>query len=199
LVGSAIVSDQHRIKVAFGRGARANRSRDMPRAAVATIFRAGEAGTELLFIERATRSGDPWSGHMAFPGGRVDPGDADSHATALRETWEEVGLDLSGAESLGQLDDLHGRARAILVSAHGYWLDGPRPALVANHEVADSMWLPLSELTDPQSFVSHAHPTLVEQTFPGIEIHGGRVIWGLTLRFLADLFGRLDQPFLRLG
>lgn len=192
------MSDLPRIKLAFGRGARPT---DFigPRAAVAAIFRAGDQGTELLFIERATRVGDPWSGHMAFPGGRVDPGDADSHATASRETWEEVGLDLSVAEPLGQLDDLHGRARAIVVSAHGYWLEGPRPTLVANHEVADSLWLPLSTLTDPESFIDYDHPAQTGQSFPGIQIHGDRVIWGLTLRFLADLFHRLQEPFVPLG
>jgi 8-oxo-dGTP pyrophosphatase MutT (NUDIX family) len=190
------VSDLQRLEVAFGLGARATGLPSVARASVAAVFRAGDAGTELLFIERATRKGDPWSGHMALPGGRVDPDDADSHATALRETWEEIGLDLTDAQSLGQLDDLDGRRRQIVVSAHGYWLDGPRPALVTNHEVADTLWIPLTELCNPEAFISYDYPDLAGQTFPGIKIHGDRVIWGLTLRILVDLFARLDQPFL---
>lgn len=50
---------------------------------------------EILFIKRAGRVGDRWSGHVAFPGGRRDPPDVDDRATAIRETREEVGLDLA--------------------------------------------------------------------------------------------------------
>ena len=46
------------------------------RAAVAIMVREGSDATEMLMIRRATREGDPWSGHMGFPGGRRDPEDA---------------------------------------------------------------------------------------------------------------------------
>jgi 8-oxo-dGTP pyrophosphatase MutT (NUDIX family) len=80
-------------------------------AAVAVVLREADGGPEVLFIERARRAGDPWSGHMAFPGGRIDPEDAHARGAAERETREEVGVDLAGAEPLGRLDDL----RAIRV------------------------------------------------------------------------------------
>ena len=67
------------------------------RAAVAALLRPGSDGAEFLFIHRADDPRDHWSGHMAFPGGRVEPTDADSLAAALRETREEVDLDLSAA------------------------------------------------------------------------------------------------------
>lgn len=133
---------------------------------------------------------------MALPGGRVDAGDADSYATAERETWEEIGLDLSGGERLGQLDDLHGGARQITVSAHGWWLSGASPPeLVLNHEVADAFWVPLGELADPGRFIVYQYPRNPGQSFPGILLHGDRVVWGLTLRLLKDLFARLEHPF----
>ena len=84
------------------------------RAGVAMVLRddAGDgAGPSVLFIERARWEGDPWSGHMAFPGGRVDPSDRDARAAAERETLEEVGLRLSGAERIGRLDDRQGNPR----------------------------------------------------------------------------------------
>jgi len=189
------LTDRERISEAFARGQTLPPSSILARAAVAAVLRDGEDGSELLFIERASRDGDPWSGHMALPGGRVEPGDADAFATAERETWEEIGLDLSGAERLGQLDDLHGGARQITVSAHGYWLDGERPPLVLNHEVADALWVPLSELADPSRFIVYQYPRNPGQTFPGILVHGDRVVWGLTLRLLTDLFARLRHPF----
>src|SRR4051812_23466320 len=82
------------------------------RAAVAIILREHEGGLEALFIRRADHPLDPWSGQMAFPGGRQDPEDADLLATALRETVEEVGIDLAAAgELLGTLDEVRAMAR----------------------------------------------------------------------------------------
>ena len=65
-------------------------------AAVAVVLREGDSGSEILFIERSTREDDPWSGHMAFPGGRVEAADANTRAAAERETLEEVGVSLAG-------------------------------------------------------------------------------------------------------
>lgn len=172
-----------------------------PRAAVAAVFRADPThrGTELLFIQRATKPTDPWSGQMAFPGGRKEAHDPSPQATAARETSEEVGLELDPASYIGSLTELDGgRAnnRRIIVSAHAYWLDGPRPELRPNHEVADVVWVPLADLGDRNRYIDYEYP-LTETLFPGIELdQDGQVIWGLTLRLLSDLFARLDHPFI---
>ena len=169
------------------------------RAAVAAVFRAGTADTELLFIQRATFEGDPWSGQMAFPGGRVEPSDPDTRATAERETLEELALDLSGADPLGSLNDVDGgRAanRPIQVSAHCYWLAGALPRLQPNYEVAAAVWVPIGDLLDRGRYIDYFYRQTPEP-FPGIQLdHPEQVIWGLTLRFLADLFVALDRPFI---
>ncbi len=172
-----------------------------PRAAVASVFRASEdgPGAELLFIQRATKPTDPWSGQMAFPGGRQEPHDPSPQATAARETSEEVGLTLDPAASIGSLSELDGgRAnnRRIIVSAHAFWLDGPRPELQPNHEVADTVWVPLRDLGNPDRYIDYRYP-LTDSLFPGIQLDkDGQVIWGLTLRLLSDLFDRMKQPFI---
>ena len=66
------------------------------------------AALELLFIKRTAQEGDPWSGQIAFPGGRREAADADDVACAIRETWEEVGIDLTQEgdfQFLGRLGD----------------------------------------------------------------------------------------------
>jgi len=169
---------------------------------VAVVFRTGDSGTELLFIQRASKPSDPWSGQMAFPGGRIDPGDADTFAAAERETREEVGLDLSGAARLGSLDDHDGglgRNNLRLVSPHGYWLDSELPALVNNYEVADSLWVPMVDLADRERYIDYYWPKS-DSSWPGIQLDiAEQVIWGMTLRFVANLFDRLDAPFIELG
>lgn len=166
---------------------------------MAAVFRPGDAGTELLFIERAKKLTDPWSGHMALPGGRVDPTDADSHAAAERETLEEVGLDLFPAKRLGSLATLDGGRAAKHVThvhAHAYWLGGDPPELTLNYEVAEALWVPLGVLTDDRRHIDHWYP-LSLSTWPGIQLDAKhQVVWGLTLRLLVDLFERLDTPFI---
>ena len=170
-----------------------------PSAAVAVVFRKGDHGTELLFIQRATNDTDPWSGHMAFPGGRTEASDEHSHRTAERETLEEVGLDLSGVERLGSLDDLRPGRHLRAVHAHGYWLEGPLPRLVPNYEVARTVWVPLSVLADSDRSIDYYYPAS-DSSWPGIQLdRSDQVVWGLTLRFLADLFMRLNVDFISLA
>jgi len=172
--------------------------RPIHRAAVAAIFRRGHRGTELLLIQRAQRDGDPWSGQMAFPGGRTDPEDTTPVDTAVRETHEEIGLRLDDDQAVGTLAELDGgRAtnRLVLVSAHGFWLDGQRPTLTTNYEVADVVWAPLTDLIDRNRHIDYFYPP-ASTTFPGIQLdREDQVLWGLTLRFVSRLFDRIRHPF----
>lgn len=167
-----------------------------PRAAVAVVLRAAAPSPELLLIERATHPEDPWSGHMAFPGGRVDPSDPSPQAAAVRETLEEVGLSLADAEVLGRLDDIEGRhagrALPLVISAHVFHHAEPGN-LELNHEVASAHWVPLARLVDPAARVAYETPY---GDYPGILVGepGRHVVWGLTYRFLEIFLAALGRP-----
>jgi len=169
-------------------------------AAVAIVLREAEGGPEMLFIERARRVGDPWSGHMAFPGGRIDPEDAHARDAAERETREEVGVDLTRAEPLGRLDDLRGRHAAapdhgLVISAFVYHAVAPAP-LEPNWEVEEAFWFPVPALLDAERHVEYAVRPDSELRFPGILVGAPErhVIWGLTYRFLEVFFEIIGKP-----
>jgi 8-oxo-dGTP pyrophosphatase MutT (NUDIX family) len=165
------------------------------RAAVAVVLHDAPPGPEILFIERATRLGDPWSGQMAFPGGRLDPGDPDDQAAAERETLEEVGLDLTTAERLGRLGEVDAGIRLVaplVLSAFVYRLEA-RAELVRNHEVRETFWVPVSRLLDPAHRVRHRFGLT---RFPGIVVGepDRHVVWGLTYRLVDDLLRLVGAP-----
>ncbi len=168
------------------------------RAAVAIVLTDDAGYLDLLLIERARRAGDPWSGHMAFPGGRVDVGDATARAAAERETLEEVGLSLAGSELVGRLDDLPGRPVPMsdfAVSAFVFYASTPGP-LALNHEVRDAFWFPLDSLSDRERQIDHPADVESDRLFPGILVGepGRHVVWGLTYRFLDQFLNLLGQP-----
>lgn len=166
-----------------------------PRAAVAAILRAQIRGPEILLIRRADRPSDPWSGQMAFPGGRQSTDDPDLVATAIRETQEEIGLDLrDGSELLGQLDDLPAVARArrtgLVITPFVFAIERS-PSLVLNHEVAEVVWTPLEPLVTGASATSFEYK-LESESFqlPALQV-GPHVVWGLTYQMLRTLFDAL--------
>lgn len=161
------------------------------RAAVAMILREGSSGgLETLFIQRSEFDGDPWSGHMAFPGGGQDPGDATLEAAARRETFEEVGVALADSMRLGRLHDLVGGRLSTLsltVSAFVFHHPDP-PVLTPNHEVADTVWIPLDFLGDSGNVTPYQYPLDPQgREFPAFE-YQGYTVWGLTFRILVHFF-----------
>jgi 8-oxo-dGTP pyrophosphatase MutT (NUDIX family) len=165
------------------------------RAAVAMVLADRAEGPSVLFIERASREGDPWSGHMAFPGGRVDPEDGNPKQAAERETLEEVGLELRGAEWIGRLDDRQGNPRlkhALLISAFVYVIPEAAP-LTLNHEVREAFWFPLGALHEPQRHIAYRAHAL---DFPGILVGEPQrhVVWGMTYSFLESFFCTVGRP-----
>ena len=164
------------------------------RAAVVLALRGEAVDAEALFIVRATDERDPWSGHVALPGGREEPTDADLLETALRELREETGLGLAREEVVGRLDELRPVSRhipRIAITPFVAWraqLSGVR----RNAEIEGHFWMPLSALREPGR-----RSTLVlrrsgdEMTFPTIE-YAGHTVWGLTYSIVQNFLTLLE-------
>jgi 8-oxo-dGTP pyrophosphatase MutT (NUDIX family) len=160
------------------------------RASVARLLRPAPPDPELLLIRRAEREGDPWSGHMALPGGRASPADAGPEATAAREAWEEVGIDpLRQGRLLGALDEVAPRSSrgsfGIVVSPFVFAVDADA-AVTPNHEVQDALWIRVGELLHPDAVTEYLHELADGATlpFPAFDARG-YVVWGMTHRILT--------------
>jgi 8-oxo-dGTP pyrophosphatase MutT (NUDIX family) len=166
------------------------------RAAIALVLLEHEQSLEMLLIERAARSGDPWSGHMALPGGHVEPEDVDLWATAERETREEVGFDLRAtADRIGELGDYEPiRASAIAVRPFVFLLR-ERPTLTLSLEVQSALWVPIAPLLAGEQRTTYTLARGGQRlAFPAWDIEG-HVVWGLTYRVLEDFFRRFAAVF----
>lgn len=165
-----------------------------PRAAVAALLRDAGAGVEILFIRRAERDGDPWSGHMAFPGGRVEERDASLLETALRETREEIGLDLTTtAELLATLPDVPTHKTGLVVRPYVFVLRTDAP-LALSDEVDEVVWTGVAPLLRGEGAGTfHYRSEDHDATFalPCFRLAEDRVVWGLTYRMLELLFEAL--------
>ena len=161
------------------------------KAAVALIFRAGQNGSpELLFIKRAEYPGDPWSGQIAFPGGREESGDTSLQETAMRETREETGIDLSlDGKVIGVLDDLRPqtvRLPAVVVRPFVAVLERREP-LELSPEVALAFWISFGLLAHEDAWREDTVTARGVQINARVFMHEDHVIWGMTERILAQL------------
>lgn len=165
-------------------------------AAVTILLREQNSVAELLIIKRAEHPNDPWSGHLALPGGRADATDAHLIATAARETWEEVGISLTLEEHyIGRLETLlpvNPRLPQIEITP----LIAVAPnemTLQLSYEVAEAFWMPVrvlqaSGLSETYRF-RHQDTILKYPAYPSP--HGA--IWGITQRILTEFLGLLEN------
>ncbi len=167
------------------------------RAGVAILIRLGAGDNlELFFIQRSEYEGDPWSGHVAFPGGREEPGDDSLYDTAARETMEETGIDIRlHGELLGTLDDIRPRTvrlPAMVVRPFVVWLSGaPEPVL--SDEVANSFWVPLPVLMDRSVWRDTTVAAGGQEISRFAFHHEGYVVWGMTEVMLSGLLAIFGQ------
>ncbi len=163
-------------------------------AAVALVLSPGdepEPDLSVLLVRRSEREGDPWSGHMALPGGHAHLSDPNLEHTARRETLEEVGIDLSHAELLGRLDDVSPmRSSELAVRPFVFW-SSTRPAVTLSDEVAEVVWVSLRALA------GGGMQSTREVTIRGSVLRvpayviGERVVWGMTFHLLERFVAQL--------
>lgn len=167
-------------------------------AAVALVLAGEEDNLSVCFILRAEHDGDPWSGHMALPGGKVDPTDKDTRAGAERETWEEIGLKLKTADRIAPFGQVsvfgRGLNYGMILYPFAYYIGKEMPDFTLNKEVAEAYWIPFATLLDPakKDTVSWEGDTRNEK-YPALKIVK-KPIWGLTYRVIEQFFDLLGQP-----
>jgi len=172
------------------------------RAAVALILRVTPAGMEMLLIERARHDTDPWAGNLGFPGGKMEIIDRDERSAAVRETREEIGLEMETARGLGRLSDIAGAHLPVTVSCFVFALSRQAPSPRTGGEVRAVFWVPLSVLLDP---ARHRYEQVrfsgKELSVPAIRLPepGHTVLWGITYRLVMQFLGiivpsRLPPP-----
>jgi 8-oxo-dGTP pyrophosphatase MutT (NUDIX family) len=161
------------------------------RAAVAAVLSLTQDSPEVLLMRRSQHPKDPWSGHISFPGGGHEAQDNDLFATALRETREELGLDLSvHGELLTRLAPVpavgRGQVLPMDITAFVFRLVG-MPELQLGDEAEEAFWLPLLPVVRGELDCTHAWKNgQVTRQLPAWE-YEGHVIWGLTYRMLGEL------------
>ncbi len=175
------------------------------RAAVALVLRRNLSEAEMLVIKRSVSERDHWSGHLALPGGRVESGDASLVATAVRETFEEVGINLeAGGDVLGRLGVVEPKSPlaprvsvapfvAVAPAAYNVRRDGEvTPPLVLSEEVAAAFWVPVSALRrGGRSEVYKMVFAGVEREWPAYPSEQGP-IWGITERILTEFLEMMN-------
>jgi 8-oxo-dGTP pyrophosphatase MutT (NUDIX family) len=151
---------------------------------------------EILFIERATDASDPWSGHLAFPGGKVELGEQARQA-AERETREEIGLNLESERYLGRMSDIVGANLPVRVSCFAYAAVSNLINPVVSPEVRDVFWVRLSDIRDPErhrmASVGFSGRSL---EVPSIILPQSDkpVLWGITYRLVMQFLGIIHSP-----
>jgi 8-oxo-dGTP pyrophosphatase MutT (NUDIX family) len=158
---------------------------------------AADGTAEILFIKRAERVGDPWSGHLAFPGGRAEIHDATLLDLAMREAEEEVGIDArQGGRVLGRLSTVRPVSTRIpSITVTPYVALAPEGAVPRPQptEVEEAFWMPLGTLRKSgRSAVVRWQVSGGTREWPAFPTPKGPV-WGITERILSQFLELTDR------
>lgn len=179
---------------------RTHPSRDVfeKRASVSLVFRNDfDNGPQILFIKRVINPLDPWSGHMAFPGGHIDLGESPLEA-AIRETKEELSINLLHSNFLGNLDDfqVHFKGHPInfIIHPHVFFMRGEREELIRpdQNEVDQWFWIDLDFFNRQENMNFVPYKLGENQIELPCFAYSSGPIWGISYLILMDLFKKLE-------
>lgn len=161
-----------------------------PAAVLIAICERPDGWAVLLTKRASTLKHHP--GQIAFPGGKVDPGDADAQAAALREAQEEVGLDPARVEVLGPMP-AHETVTGFTVIPFVAVVRGPFTPVVEAGEVEEAFFVPLAHLLDESAFAVERRRWLGQWRAYFTVPWGPYYIWGATARMLRALAARMAK------
>lgn len=157
------------------------------RRAAVSIILTDRVAPEILLIKRADRAGDPWSGQVAFPGGKAQEGDLTARDTAIRETFEEVGVDLrQSSVFLGYLGMFKTHTGTMDVVPSVFLLKD-KVSVKPNKEVSSFKWVALNRLVSPETKGSHRFGVIGSEVEVPAFLVDDYTIWGLTHRIISSL------------
>lgn len=165
-------------------------------AAVALLLKLVNQDFKILLVKRTENPSDPWSGQMAFPGGKCDPKDRDIRYTVVREAVEETNIDIiCGCRFLGVLENMRSTVRPKLLVAPFVVLLEHEPTIILNEELEDYVWVSLKKLRKCEGIAKFPFGEVPAYIFEG------NVIWGLTYRILENfirIFGQATHNHISL-
>ncbi|MGI0092160.1 MAG: NUDIX hydrolase [Nitrososphaerales archaeon] len=169
----------------------------LPSAAVCLILKPDSTLGQVsaLLVRRRISETDPWSGQMAFPGGRTSRRDQGIMKTAVREVLEETGIDLTKCEMLGTLDDLIPTSnRSLRVTPFVALAPESTVVSVDGHEIVDYVWIPIAFFVDKNNSatydVQRSEMSISVRCFPYLGTH---IVWGMTLRMIEDFITKVHH------
>lgn len=168
----------------------------LPKAAVCMILRPDKTkqGLEVLLVKRKVSESDPWSGHMAFPGGRAKESDGELLNTARREVIEETGIDIGKFELLGSLDDVLPGNKSLCVTPFVTLASESIEVIIDGREITDHVWIPLDFFMDKKnSAPMSAERFGYDRTVTSFSYGESYLVWGMTLRIIDELISRITQ------
>lgn len=165
----------------------------LPSAAVAMILRSPKVGDDLdaLVVKRKAIDRDPWSGHMALPGGRTHPEDTTSLVTARREVLEETNIDIERCEILGTLNEVVPGNINIRVTPFVAFATSEVEVKLNLSELTDYFWIPLNYFRDRRNLAVYSVERFGKRVeVPSYPYLGKHIIWGMTLKIIEDFLSK---------
>jgi 8-oxo-dGTP pyrophosphatase MutT (NUDIX family) len=179
-------------KALSGRRRRIISTKRLTRAAVLLPLFQKEGRYHVLFTKRTERV-KHHKGEISFPGGVVDEGDEDIEATALRETFEEIGLQRNNAEILGKLDDAVTISSAYLITPIVAEIVYPYPFSINEDEIEELIEIPLEAFLEEDRWINETYANGGKKILSYRFEYKGRIIWGATARIIRQFLDILFE------